>query len=139
MATREMRPQGSAVRTALFAMAFLFLVPLLGTDGSSGAAVATVTEDRGVTAVAFGPYAERATDSRDSGRDRVRDGGRGCHEGENNTPRGALPAPERTSSPTFEATPAPYASRDGAPALSGAQPPPDATSVDLYRTQVIRT
>ncbi|MGW6026310.1 hypothetical protein [Streptomyces sp. NPDC055099] len=135
MATRETRPQGGAVRTALFAMAFLFLVPLLGIDGPSGTAVA---EDRGATAVAFGPYAERAADSRDSGRDRSRDGGRGCHEGENRTPRGALPAPERISSPAFEAAPAPYEPPDEAPALP-ATSPPDATSVDLYRTQVIRT
>ncbi|MGW0904315.1 hypothetical protein [Streptomyces sp. NPDC002853] len=138
MATREMRPQGGAVRTALFAMAFLFLVPLLGIDGPSGTAVAAVTDDRGASAVAFGPYAERAADSRDSGRDRSRDGGRGCHEGENRTPRGALPAPERTSSPAFEAAPAPYEPPDEAPAPPCASPP-DATSVDLYRTQVIRT
>lgn len=126
------------MRTALFAMAFLFLVPLLGIDGLSGTAVASVTEDRGATAVAFGPYVERVADSRDSGRDRTRDGGRGCHEGENRTPREALPAPERTSSPAFEAAPAPYERPDEAPALPGAAPP-DATSVDLYRTQVIRT
>lgn len=136
MATREMRPQGGAVRTALFAMAFLFLVPLLGIDGPSGTAAATVAQDRGASAAAFGPYAERVTDSRDS--DRARDGGRGCHEGENRAPRGALPAPERTSSPAFEAAPALHEPRDDAPALPGAYPP-DATSVDLYRTQVIRT
>ncbi|MEV0523376.1 hypothetical protein AB0I66_08125 [Streptomyces sp. NPDC050439] len=141
MATRETRPQGSAVRTALFAMAFLFLVPLLGIDGPSGpsvAAVAAVTEDRGATAVAFGPYAERVADSRDGGRDRSRDGGRGCHEGDNRTPRGALPAPERTSSPAFEAATAPYEPPDQASALPGTSPP-GTTSVDLYRTQVIRT
>ncbi|MGW5738503.1 MULTISPECIES: hypothetical protein [Streptomyces] len=135
MATREMRLQGGAVRTALLAMAFLFLVPLLGIDGGpSGAPGARTTEERGASAAAFGPYAERATD----GRDRARDGGRGCHEGENRAPRGALPAPERTSSPLFEAAPASYEPRDDTPAPPGASPP-DATSVDLYRTQVIRT
>ncbi|MEV2251616.1 hypothetical protein AB0I94_13740 [Streptomyces sp. NPDC050147] len=138
MATRETRPQGGAVRTALFVMVFLFLVPLLGIDGPSGTAVAAVTEDRGATAVAFGPYAERAADRRDSGRDGSRDSGRGCHEGENRAPRGALPAPERTGSPAFEAAPAPCEPRDEAVAPLGAAPP-DATSVDLYRTQVIRT
>ncbi|MEV6750832.1 hypothetical protein [Streptomyces sp. NPDC051214] len=138
MATREMRPQGGAVRTALFAMAFLFLVPLLGIDGPSGTTAAAVTEDRGAATGPFGPYAERVADSRDSARDRSRDGGRGCHEGENRAPRGALPAPERTSSPAFEAAAAPYEPPDQAPALPGASPP-DATSVDLYRTQVIRT
>ncbi|MGW6057313.1 hypothetical protein [Streptomyces sp. NPDC055189] len=134
MATREMRTQGSAVCTALLAMAFLFLVALLGIDGPSGTAVASVTEDRGATAVAFGPYA----DSRDSGSDRVRDGGRGCHEGESTTPREALPAPERTSAPAFDAAPVSYEPRHDAPVLPGASPP-DATSVDLYRTRVIRT
>ncbi|MEU3737740.1 hypothetical protein AB0E78_11790 [Streptomyces sp. NPDC032198] len=136
MARREMRIRGRAVRTALFAMAVLFLVPLLGIDGASGTAVTRAAEDRGARAVAFGPYAEGATHSRDG--DRARDGGRGCHEGENRAPRGALPAPERTSSPTFEAAPASYEPRDEAPELPGASPP-DATSVDLYRTQVIRT
>ncbi|MGW7075307.1 hypothetical protein ACWGH2_28350 [Streptomyces sp. NPDC054871] len=139
MATRETRLQGGAVRTVLFAMAFLFLVPSLGPDGPASTDVVTVTEERGAAAVtSFGPYAERAADSRDSGRDRARDGSRGCHEGENRAPRGALPAPERTSSPAFEAMPSPYEPRDEAPALPGASPP-DATSVDLYRTQVIRT
>lgn len=128
------------MRTALSVMVFLFLVPLLGIDEPSGTTAAAVTEDRGATAVAFGPYAERVADSRDSGRDRFRDGGRGrgCHEGENRAPRGALPAPERTSSPAFEAAPAPCEPRDEPVALPGAAPP-DATSVDLYRTQVIRT
>ncbi|WP_367047716.1 hypothetical protein [Streptomyces sp. Je 1-332] len=130
MATREMRLQGGAVRTALLAMAFLFLISLLGIDGLSGTAVATAVPD--------GSYAERVADSRDSGPDGGRDGGRGCHEGENRAPREALPAPERTSSPSFEATPAPYEPWDEAPELPGASPP-DATSVDLYRTQVIRT
>ncbi|MFI6090897.1 hypothetical protein [Streptomyces sp. NPDC051218] len=130
MATREMRLQGGAVRTALLAMASLFLLALLGIDGPSGSAVVTAMPDVS--------HAERAADSRDSGRDGGRDGGRGCHEGENRAPRGALPAPERTSSPTFEATPAPYETRDEAGELPGAAPP-DATSVDLYRTQVIRT
>ncbi|MFH8484537.1 hypothetical protein [Streptomyces longisporoflavus] len=130
MATREMRPQGSAVRTALIAMAFLFLVSLLGIDGPSGTAVTSVAEDRGATAVVFGPYA----DSQGSGSD----GGRGCHEGENGTPREALPAPERTSSPTFDAAPASCEPRDDTPVLPAASPP-DATSVDLYRTRVIRT
>ncbi|MGB8943206.1 MAG: hypothetical protein WCD21_23660, partial [Streptomyces sp.] len=63
MATREMRIRGSAMRTALFAMAVLFLVPLLGIDGASGTAVTRAAEDRGARAVAFGPYAERATHS----------------------------------------------------------------------------
>ncbi|MER5258692.1 MULTISPECIES: hypothetical protein [unclassified Streptomyces] len=138
MATREIRPQGGAAHqsnaayTALLVMAFLFLVPLLGVDGPSGTAAASVTDDRAAATAAavFGPYADS--------RDRGRDGGRGCHEGENRTPRGALPAPERTSSPTFEAAPASYVPRDDAPALPGTSPP-DATSVDLYRTQVIRT
>lgn len=124
------------MRTALFAMAVLFLLPMLGIDGPSGTAVTRAAEERGATAVVFGPYAERTTHSRDSDRDR--DGGRGCHEGENGAPREALPAPERTSSPTFEVAPASYEPRDEAPALPGASPP-DATSVDLYRTQVIRT
>lgn len=133
MATREMRrPQGGAVRTVLFVMAFLFVVPLLGVEGPSGTAVVSVIEDRGPAAVAFGAH----VDSRDSGRDRA--GGRGCHEGENSTPRGALPAPERTGSPTFETAPASYAPRDDGSATPGTSPP-DATSVDLYRTQVIRT
>lgn len=126
------------MRTALFAVAILFLVPLLGMGGPSGTADTRAAGDRGSTAVAFGPYAERAPHSRDTDRDRARDGGRGCHEGEDRTPGGALPAPERTSSPTFEAAPASYEPRDEAPALPGS-PPPDATSVDLYRTQVIRT
>lgn len=130
------------MRTALLAMAFLFLVPLLGINGSPGTAAETAPDDRRATAVAFGPYAERATDGRDSGSDRVRaggrDGGRGCHEGENRAPRGVLPAPERTGSPAFEAAPAPSGPRDEAPTPTGAAPP-DATSVDLYRTQVIRT
>ncbi|MFE6164343.1 hypothetical protein ACFQ7F_36115 [Streptomyces sp. NPDC056486] len=130
MATRETRPQRGAVRIALFAMAFLFLVPLLGLDGLSSAAVAS---DTAVASVA--PHA----DSRDSGRDRARDGGRGCHEGENTAPRGALPAPERTGSPTFDSAPTSYGPRDDAPAPPTAPPPADATSVDLYRTQVIRT
>lgn len=120
--------------TALLAMAFLLLVPLLGVDGPSGTAAASVTADRGATAVDFGPHA----DNRDSARDRARDGGRGCHEGENRAPRGALPAPERTSSPTFDGAAASYEPRDDVPVLPGTSPP-DATSVDLYRTQVIRT
>ncbi|MEU6678775.1 hypothetical protein [Streptomyces sp. NPDC046925] len=136
MATRRTRPRGSAVRTALLAMAVLFLVPLLGVDGASGAAAASVTEDRGATADAFGPYPY--ADSRESGPDRARDGGRGCHEGENRTPREALPAPERTNSPAIGAAPVSYEPRDDTPVLPGAAPP-DATSVDLYRTRVIRT
>ncbi|MEU5951114.1 hypothetical protein [Streptomyces sp. NPDC047525] len=101
-------------------MAFLFLIPLLGVDGPSGTALASVTAS--------------ATSS--ATEDRV--GGRGCHEGQNRTPREALPAPERTTSPAFGAAPASYEPRDDVPALPGASPP-DATSVDLYRTQVIRT
>ncbi|MFC8128357.1 hypothetical protein [Streptomyces sp. NPDC057302] len=116
----------------LLAMAFLFLVPLLGVDGPSGTAVASVAQDRGAVAAAFGPHA----DSLDSGRDRA--GGRGCHEGGSRTPHEALPAPERTGSPTFEAAATSYAARDDAPAPPGVSPP-DTTSVDLYRTQVIRT
>ncbi|MFF1695901.1 hypothetical protein ACFVXC_20085 [Streptomyces sp. NPDC058257] len=129
MATRERRPQGGTVRTALLAMAFLFLVPLLGLDGLSDTAVASDTK-----AASLSPHA----DSRDSGRDRARDGGRGCHEGQNTTPRGALPAPERTGSPAFDTASTSYGPRDDSPAPPAVSPP-DATSVDLYRTQVIRT
>lgn len=130
MGTRERRPQGGAVCTALLVMAFLFLVPLLGVEGQSGTAAATVVQDRGAATVVFGPHIDN--------RDGIRDGGRGCHEGENRTPRGALPAPERTNSPTFACAPTSYAPQDDVPAPPGASPP-DVTSVDLYRTQVIRT
>ncbi|MFG2502102.1 hypothetical protein ACGFSB_28305 [Streptomyces sp. NPDC048441] len=132
MGTRQRRRTGGAVSTALFALAFLFLVPLLGIEGPPGPAAATVAHDRGAAAASavFGPYVES--------RDGARDGGRGCHEGENRVPGVALPAPERTSSPTFDPASTPYVPRDDVPASPGASPP-DSTSVDLYRTQVIRT
>ncbi|MEV8319917.1 hypothetical protein AB0Q95_37740 [Streptomyces sp. NPDC059900] len=136
MATRKTRLQGGASRTALLAVALLFLVPLPGIGGASGGAAASATEARGATAAAFGPHPY--ADGGDSGPDRARDGDRGCHEGENRAPREALPAPERTSSPTIGAAPASYEPRDDTPVLPGASPP-DATSVDLYRTRVIRT
>ncbi|MFG2650639.1 hypothetical protein [Streptomyces sp. NPDC048436] len=134
MATRETRPQGGATCTALLAMAFLFLVPLLGIEVPSGTAAATASQDRGAATVVLGPYA----DSRDAVREGARDGGRGCHEGGSRAPGGVLPAPERTGSAAFVPAPAPYAPREDVPALPGASPA-DATSVDLYRTQVIRT
>jgi hypothetical protein len=151
MATRERRRQGGAVCTALLAMAFLLFVPLLGVigvEGPSGTTGASVTAGRGAASAVFGPHADSRDSghdpARDVGRDSVRDrardggGGRGCHEGENSAPREALPAPERTGSPTFDAAPMSYEPRDDAPALPDTSPP-DATSVDLYRTQVIRT
>ncbi|MGW7413364.1 hypothetical protein [Streptomyces sp. NPDC054863] len=127
MTARRMRPRDAAVRTALLALVLLFLVPLFGVEGPTGSASAGSTADRSATALTSTPRADSPDEER------------GCHEGQPGAPSGAVaPCPEQPGSHVPKATTAPPGPQDDALAYSGTSPP-DTTSVDLYRIQIIRT
>ncbi|MFI0980596.1 hypothetical protein ACH4SP_26755 [Streptomyces sp. NPDC021093] len=127
MTTRLMRPRGGTVRTVLLTLVFLFLVPLFGVEGPADSVSARPVSERSATA--FVPSTQ--ADSRDEGR--------GCHEGQPGDSHGAVaPCPEQPTSHIPRATHAPPGPQDDSLGLPGASPP-DITSVDLYRIQIIRT